>query len=246
MDIWCINNKMGIINTKKRSMIIITGASRGVGKFLFDTYTQLGEEVYGTYNNSTPEFIKSNGHYKRVDIVNYAEVENWIKSIKLIKDITLINCAGISYNAFAHKADIELWKNVIDVNLIGTYNTIRAVLPSMRGYEFGRIINFSSVTAQKGTPGTSAYAASKAALWGMAKSIAVENASKGITINNINLGYSELGMIDQVPEKYKEAIKMQIPSGEFCKKEEVFKCVEFVRNNNYLNGSSVDLNGGIF
>ena len=116
----------------------------------------------------------------------------------------------------------------------------------LREDNFGRIINLSSVVAQKGTPGTSAYAASKAALWGMSKSIAVENALKGITINNINLGYSELGMIEQVPEKYQDTIKAQIPSGEFCKKEEVFKCVEFIRNNDYLNGSSVDLNGGIF
>tara|TARA_B100000795_G_scaffold254298_1_gene225084 strand:+ start:6503 stop:7186 length:684 start_codon:yes stop_codon:yes gene_type:complete len=227
-------------------MIIITGASSGVGKFLFDTYTELGEEVYGTYNKSIPGNTKSNGHYNQVDIVNYNEVENWIKSIKSMKDITLINCAGITYNAFAHKADIELWKNVIDVNLIGTYNVIRAILPLMRDENFGRVINFSSVAAQKATPGISAYAASKAALWGMAKSISIENASKGITINNINLGYSELGMIEQVPEKYKDAIKAVIPSGEFCKKEDVFKCVEFVRNNNYLNGSSIDLNGGIF
>ena len=227
-------------------MIIITGASRGVGKFLFDTYTQSAEEVYGTYNKSVPETTKSNGHYAKVNIVNYDEVENWINSIKLTKEITLINCAGIAYNAFAHKSNVELWKNVIDVNLIGSYNVIRAVLHLMRDYGFGRIINFSSVTAQKGTPGTSAYAASKSALWGMAKSIAVENASKGITINSINLGYSELGMIAQVPEKYKVGIKALIPSGEFCKKEDVFKCVEFIRNNNYLNGSSVDLNGGIF
>mgnify|MGYP001309792959 CR=1 FL=1 len=227
-------------------MIIITGASSGVGKFLFDTYTELGEEVYGTYKKSIPGNNKPNGHYNQVDIVKYNEVENWIKSIKSMKDITLINCAGITYNAFAHKADIELWKNVIDVNLIGTYNVIRAILPLMRDENFGRVINFSSVAAQKATPGISAYAASKAALWGMAKSISIENASKGITINNINLGYSELGMIEQVPEKYKDAIKAVIPSGEFCKKEDVFKCVEFVRNNNYLNGSSIDLNGGIF
>ena len=227
-------------------MIIITGASSGVGKFLFDTYTELGEEVYGTYNKSVPETTKHKGHYNKVDIVKYDEVENWIKSISLLKDIVLINCAGITYNAFAHKADVELWKNVIDVNLIGTYNVIRAFLPFMRDHEFGRIINFSSVAAQKGTPGTSAYAASKSALWGLAKSIAVENASKGITINNINLGYSELGMIEQVPEKYKEIIKAQIPSGKFCDKEDIFSCVEFIRKNSYLNGSSVDLNGGIF
>lgn len=227
-------------------MIIITGASRGVGAYLFKKYESTGENVFGTYNVTKPQDNGKNGVYNQVNVVNYNEVENWINGIKDLKDITLINCAGISYNSFTHKSDVEKWKNVIDVNLIGTYNVIRSVLVHMRENNFGRIINFASVAAQKGTPGISAYSASKSALWGMSKSIAVENASKGITINNINLGYSELGMIEEVPEKFKEIIKSQIPSGEFCKKEDIFKCVEFVRNNEYLNGSSIDLNGGIF
>jgi NAD(P)-dependent dehydrogenase (short-subunit alcohol dehydrogenase family) len=227
-------------------MIIITGASRGVGRFLFEKYESLGENVYGTYNTTLPKITEDNGNYSQVDIVNNENVEDWIKSISLSRNITLINCAGISYNAFAHKSDVEKWKSVIDVNLIGTFNVIRALLVEMRANNFGRIINFSSVAAQKGTPGISAYAASKSALWGLTKSIAVENASKGITINNVNLGYSELGMIEQVPDKFKETIKSQIPNGEFCKKEDIFKCVEFIRNNNYINGSSVDLNGAMF
>jgi len=227
-------------------MIIITGASRGVGRFLFQKYEFYGENVYGTFNTSAPSITKKNGIYSKVNVVNYEEIEKWIKKIGEIKDVTLINCAGISYNAFTHKSDVEKWKNVIDVNLVGTYNVIRALLGKMREDNFGRIINFSSVAAQKGTPGISAYSASKSALWGLSKSIAVENAAKGITINNINLGYSELGMIKQVPEKFKEIIKSQIPSGEFCKKEDIFKCVEFIRKNEYLNGSSIDLNGGIF
>jgi NAD(P)-dependent dehydrogenase (short-subunit alcohol dehydrogenase family) len=226
-------------------MIIITGASRGIGKFLFDKFTQLGEEVYGTYNRTNPGRTQPNGHFTKVDILNYSEVENWIESIKTINDIILINCAGITYNSFAHKTDVELWKNVVDVNLIGTYNVIRAVLPVMRENNFGRIINFSSVAAQKGTPGISAYAASKAALWGMTKSIAVENASKGITINSINLGYSELGMIGLVPEAFLASIKNQIPSGELCSQEDIFKTVEYIIDTAYLNGTSIDLNGGL-
>ena len=165
--------------------------------------------------------------------------------VNLLNDNTVVD-VNLQTDDISIDLDIDSEINVIDVNLIGTYNVIRALLPYMRAQNYGRIINFSSVAAQKGTPGISAYAASKSALWGLAKSIAVENASKGITINNINLGYSELGMIDQVPDKFKEQIKAQIPNGEFCKKEDVFKCVEFVKNNDYLNGSSIDLNGGIF
>ena len=227
-------------------MILITGASKGVGKYLLEEYLKGKEKVYGTYNSTLLKEIIENKNYTRVNVTSNQEIEEWIKSIDLDEQITLINCAGISYNAFAHKSDPERWKKVIEVNLVGSYNVIRQLLPYMRDVNFGRIINFSSVVAQKGTPGVSAYSASKSALWGMTKSIAVENASKGITINNINLGYSELGMIEQVPEKYKEAIISQIPNGEFCKKEDVFKCVEFLRENSYMNGSSVDLNGGMF
>ena len=227
-------------------MILITGASKGVGKYLLEKYINGQEKAFGTYNSTSPAEIVKDENYFKVNVTSSNEIEDWLKSIDLDNQITLINCAGISYNAFAHKSDPEKWKKVIEVNLIGTYNIIRQLLPHMRDSNFGRIINFSSVAAQKGTPGVSAYSASKSALWGMTKSIAVENASKGITINNINLGYSELGMIEQEPEKYKEAIISQIPNGELCKKEDIFKCVEFLRSNSYMNGSSVDLNGGLF
>ena len=227
-------------------MILITGASKGIGKYLLENYIKEQEKVFGTYNSTLPKELVNYNNYTRVDVTRNKEIDEWLKSIELDDEITLINCAGISYNSFAHKSDPEKWKKVIEINVLGAYNVIRQLLPHMRAANFGRIINFSSVVAQKGTPGVSAYSTSKSALWGMAKSIAVENASKGITINNINLGYSELGMIEQVPEIYKEAIINQITNGELCKKEDIFKCVEFLRDNSYTNGSSVDLNGGLF
>lgn len=227
-------------------MILITGASRGVGKFLFESYTQLGEKVFGTFNNSSVNFANYENAFCNVDVTKESDVQKWIESIDNLQHITLINCAGINYNAFAHKADLTHWKQVIDVNLVGTFNVIHKVLPLMRENNYGRIINFSSVVAQKATPGISAYAASKAALWGMTKSIAQENATKGITINNINLGYSELGMIEQVPDKFKEVIKSQIPCGEFIRKEDVFNTVEYIRNTAFLTGVNIDLNGGLF
>ena len=224
-------------------MIIITGASKGIGKYLFDEYIKKSTKVYGSFNTTSPSNINN---YSKVDITNYSDVQNWINSINKKNNITLINCAGISYNSFAHKAEINKWREVIEVNLIGTFNVIKSILPYMREDGFGRIINFSSVVAQKLTPGASAYAASKSSLWGLSKSIAIENASKGITINNINLGYSELGMIEEVPKTYKDKIQNQIPNGKFCKKDDILKCVEFIRNNSYINGSSIDLNGAIF
>jgi acetoacetyl-CoA reductase/3-oxoacyl-[acyl-carrier protein] reductase len=139
------------------------------------------------------------------------------------------------------------WRDVIETNLIGTYNMIRVFLPLMRKEEYGRIVNFSSVTAQKGTLGTSAYAASKSGLWGLAKALCLENASKHITVNNINLGYCNFGMgVEKVPEDYRSFLKTQIPTGRFCDAEEIVSTIEYLRNNEYINGSCIDLNGGLF
>jgi NAD(P)-dependent dehydrogenase (short-subunit alcohol dehydrogenase family) len=225
-------------------MIIITGASRGIGKFLLEKYLEKGELVLGTYNKTKPSFHESN--YFHVDVSSPSSIQSFItKNLDKLKEITLINCAGTNYNSFAHKADLDEWAKVININLIGTFAFVKSVLPLMREQNFGRIINFSSVVAQKGIPGTSAYAASKSALWGMTKSIAVENARKGITINNLDLGYFDIGMISDVPENYQELIREQIPTHSFGNPIEIFNAVEFLRNNSYINGTSIDINAGL-
>lgn len=224
-------------------MIIITGASKGIGKFLFDSF-QTEELVIGTYLNSKP--TENLDKYEKLNVCDIEEISNFIQNnTEKLNDITLINCAGISYNAFAHKSDPEKWKEVIETNLFGTYNFIRALLPIMRQQKFGRIINFSSVVAIKPTPGVSAYSASKSALWGLSKSVAVENAALNVTINNINLGYSELGMIETVPEEYKKSIIAQIPAGTFCEPGDILNTVNYLRETKYITGSSIDLSGGI-
>ena len=227
-------------------MILITGASRGIGRFLLEQFINQNEFVIGTYNLTKPQSEFSEQYYQ-LDVSNYEAVEQLISKIKSsLENITLINCAGISYNAFAHKSDPDQWKRVIEVNLFGSYNFIRLLLPLMREQKYGRIINFSSVAAQKGTPGISAYAASKSALWGMTKSLAVENGSLNITINNINLGYVEVGMgVEQVPLSYQKILLQQIPSASFCKPEDIFSTIQYLRNTPYINGASIDLNGAL-
>ena len=226
-------------------MIIITGASRGVGNFLINSFIKnTKESVIGIYNNSKP--IDKPEVFTKIDVCNIDEINNFVELRKEeLNDITLINCAGISYNSFTHKSDSEKWKSVVETNLFGTYNFIRALLPIMREQRFGRIINFSSVVALKPTPGVSAYAASKSALWGLSKSIAIENAALNININNINLGYSELGMIETVPEEFKNKIISQIPAGELCGSSDILNTVNYLRSTRYITGSSIDLSGGL-
>lgn len=226
-------------------MILITGASRGIGKYLFDKFISEGETILGTYYKDSKE-LSEDERYFQIDVTDYLKVEELInKIVPQIDNLTLINCAGNNYNSFAHKSSPEEWKNVIVTNLIGTYNMIRAVLPVMREQSFGRIINFSSVVAETGIPGTSAYAASKSGLWGMTRSIAVENASKGITINNLNLGYFDIGMINEVSNDFQKIIKEKIPSGKFGDPFNIYNAVRFIMESDYLNGSSIDVNGGI-
>ncbi|MFV0391848.1 MAG: SDR family NAD(P)-dependent oxidoreductase [Paludibacteraceae bacterium] len=228
-------------------LLLITGASRGIGLFLLKKFKEEGHTVFGTYSGTQPENELSE-NFTKVNVAETREVQNWIEQAASEEDeIVLINCASINYNALARRADADDWMNLINVNLGGTFRTINAVLPLMYKKQFGRIINFSSIVAQKGVVGTSAYAASKSALWGMAKTIATENGQKNITINNINLGYVNAGMtLNDVPEKLREEIIEQIPSKKLCGLEDVYKTVKYLIETEYINGTSIDLNGGLY
>ena len=226
--------------------IFITGASRGIGKFLFEKFSSENAKVFGTYHSENQELGKDKRFF-RLDVTSFEEASEISETLKSeIEKLVLINCAGNNYNSFAHKASQTEWKNVIDTNLTGTFNVIRAFLPLMRQQNYGRIINFASVVAETGIPGTSAYAASKAGLWGMTRSIAVENASKGITVNNFNLGYFDIGMINEVSEEYQKIVKQKIPSGKFGDPANIYNAVKFVIKADYMTGSSLDINGGIY
>lgn len=226
-------------------MIIITGITGGIGNFLFNKFLQAGENIIGTYHENQPEGKIFENTFQ-LDITEYKHVENFIHRIEpQLKNTTLINCAGITQNAFAHKANINDWTQVINVNLNGTFHLIRAILPVMRQQNFGRIINLSSIVAQIGVMGTSAYAASKSGVNGMIKSIALENAQKGITINTINLGYFKVGMINTIPKEIQETIKSKIAYKEFGDPENIFNTIQYIRQTPYLTGSCIDLNGGL-
>lgn len=226
-------------------MIIISGASRGIGYFLMHKFLDEGNDVIGLYNNSSPK--ENAGLMYKVDISKIEEVKTFTETNNdKLNQIILINCAGSNYNAFAHKADPLKWAQLININLIGTFHVINSILPKMREQNFGRIINFSSVVAQSGIGGTSAYAASKAGLWGMTKAIAVENASKGITINNLNLGYFNIGMIDDVPSEMQTLIKEKIPNKKFGDPDEIYRAVKYLSQADYITGTSIDINGGLY
>lgn len=222
-------------------MYLITGASKGIGKYLRDRLLHNGFETAGTCRTTVDD-----ASLAKVDVSDYSQVQNWINNIEdRLDKIVLINCAAINQNGFTHKTDPDEWKNVINVNLLGTYNVIRALLPIMRRQRYGRIINFSSVVAQVATPGVSAYAASKAALWGLTRSVAAENAKMGITINCLNLGYFDIGIIREVPAVFLDEVKKRIPSATLGDPEHIYRTIKYIVETPYINGTSIDLSAGM-
>jgi len=224
--------------------ILIAGASGGIGKYLAEQMSE-EHEVFGSYNSRQPDIGLS---YKmtKVDISCEPEVVNWIDQACSAEDeLALVYCVGVNYNCMMHKSDAGLWKEVIESNLIGVQHVLRQILPLMRGKKFGRIVLLSSVVPQIGVPGTSAYAASKAALWGLSKAVASENARYGITINTINLGYFDIGMIKDVPAEVLDQIICSIPMARLGHPDDILKTVEYLLSANYLTGSQIDLNGGL-
>lgn len=227
-------------------MVIITGASKNIGRYLFSAFKDCGEQVIGTYNSTSDGFEDDKEDYYKVDISNHGEVKNWVASLRGLEHITLVCCAGMSQAGYAHKADIKVWQKVVEVNLFGTFNIVHELLPIMRNQSYGRIIMMSSVVAKYPTPGVSAYAASKGAMVSLAKTLAVENASKGITVNAINLGYVNIGMgVNDVPPIYQEKMKQAIPMGRFCTPQEIYNTVRYLMDTPYVNGAAIDINGGV-
>ena len=227
-------------------MLIISGISKGIGAFLGEKFHSSGEVVYGLYNNTEPD--NKNFEIFKADITNNAQIDSFYDHIKDKSDgkLVLINCAGINYNATLHNSDIDAWKKVIDVNVFGTFLITRKMISLMREDGYGRIINFSSVVPKIGIPGTSAYSTSKAALWGFTKAVATENAKKGITINTINLGYFNVGMIKEVPENILEGMIDKIPNRRLGDPEEIFNTIKYIISTPYINASEVNVNGGLY
>ena len=160
----------------------------------------------------------------------------------------LINNAGFYRDSTVWKMSEEVWDEVIDINLKGTFNCTNSVINHMRKQEFGRIISISSVVGQIGVFGTSNYSAAKAGLFGFSKAVAKEVANKNITVNVLTLGYFDIGMLRRLSESTQETILKQIPMKRFGKLEEVNATALFIASEgaSYLTGQVIHLNGGYY
>jgi acetoacetyl-CoA reductase len=158
----------------------------------------------------------------------------------------LVNNAGITRDAMFHKMTRDQWNEVIGTNLNGVFNMTHPLWSGMRDRKFGRVVTISSINGQKGQMGQANYSASKAGDIGFTKALAQEGARAGITVNVICPGYIATDMVMAVPEKVRESIVAQIPTGRLGEPEEIARCVVFLASDDagFITGATLTANGG--
>ncbi|WP_439103421.1 acetoacetyl-CoA reductase [Celeribacter marinus] len=233
---------------------LVTGGSRGIGAAIAKELKDKGYTVAASYagnDDAASAFTDETGikTYKW-NVADYDASKAGIEQVESDLgpiDIVVAN-AGITRDAPFHKMTPQQWQEVIDTNLTGVFNTVHPVWPGMRERKFGRVIVISSINGQKGQFAQVNYAATKAGDLGIVKSLAQEGARAGITANAICPGYIATEMVMAVPEKVRDSIIGQIPTGRLGEPEEIARCVAFLASDDagFINGSTISANGAQF
>ena len=231
---------------------LVTGGTRGIGEAISLRLKKEGYKVAASYvsrDEDAQNFMKKTGvHVYKFDVAIYDQCSEKIKEIeKELGSIeVLINNAGVTRDSMLHKMDVRQWGDVIRTNLDSCFNMSKCVIDSMREKGFGRIVNISSINGQKGQLGQANYSAAKAGELGFTKSLALEGARKGITVNAICPGYINTDMVKAMSEKAIEATESQIPVGHLGQPNDIARCVQFLIADeaSFITGSTVTANGG--
>lgn len=240
------------------NVAVITGGTRGIGKQIALELAKNGYDIvtnYRTENDDLKDLInqveklgvKINTY--KCDVSNFENTEEFIKNV--ISDFgkidVLINNAGITKDGLLMRMKKEDFEDVIDVNLVGTFNITRNVIPYMIKAKRGRIVNISSVVGVSGNAGQTNYSASKAGIIGFTKSLAKEVASRNITVNAVAPGFIQTKMTEVLKNEVKDEILKQIPLKRFGTTEDVAKAVKFLvsEDSSYITGQVINIDGGM-
>lgn len=238
---------------------IITGGAQGIGKSIgiklaseganlvlvdinLDVATQTAKEIENQYSISTLVF--------KVDVSNYKEVEEFVNTTieKFSKVDILVNNAGITKDNLILRMSEDEWDKVLDINLKGAFNCIKAVSKFMMKQKTGRIINVASVVGLMGNAGQSNYSASKGGLIALTKTVAKELASRGILVNAVAPGFIKTRMTETLSEEQRKKLTDFIPVNRLGEPEDVANAVWFlsIEESSYITGSVISVNGGMY
>ena len=233
---------------------LVTGASGGIGSAIARKLHAAGAKVALSGTRQEPlerlaEELGERAYILPCNLSDMAAVEVLPKqAIETLGSLDiLVNNAGITRDNLFMRMSDEEWQSVIDVNLTATMKLCKGALRGMMKSRWGRIINISSIVGATGNPGQGNYAASKAGMVGMSKSLAYEVASRGITVNVVAPGFIATAMTDKLADDRKEAILAQIPAGRMGAAEDIASAVAFLASDGsgYVTGSTLHVNGGI-
>lgn len=242
----------------KGKTIIVTGANRGIGKAIALKLGKIGANVIVNYRSNEKEASEVVAEIKelggeasmvKADVSKYEDAENLISETKNIYGSIygVVNNAGITKDTLILRMKEEDFDSVINTNLKGTFNCCKAATPHLIKARQGRIVNISSVIGLIGNVGQINYAASKAGILGVTKSLAREIGARGITVNAIAPGFIESDMTEVLADKYKEDILKNIPLKKLGKAEDVANAVAFLMSeeSQYITGQVLNVDGGM-
>ena len=234
--------------------VLITGASGGIGSVIAKTLNSAGANVAltGTRNETLKELaseLGQNAHVLLCDLSDMAAVDALPKqAVEILGSVDiLVNNAGITRDNLLMRMSDDEWQSVIDINMTATMKLCKSVLRGMMKARWGRIINISSVVGATGNPGQANYAASKAGMVGMSKSLAYEVASRGITVNAIAPGFITTEMKEKLNDDQKAKIMEQIPAGRMGNAKEIATAALYLASEEagYITGTTLHINGGM-
>jgi len=242
-----------MINFKNKK-ILITGASGGIGKSLVKKFVSLEGNVLatGTKTEKLDALKKEfpNISVLKFDISDHSKIAEFIENVssQLVGLDVLINNAGINMDNLSLRMKDEEWQKVIDVNLSSTFFLCKHAIKKMLKNKYGRIVNITSIVGHTGNLGQANYAASKAAIIGMSKSLAIEYAKKNITINCVSPGFIQSKMTDNIIESIKAVLTARIPMAKLGTGEDVSNTVAFLSSDaaSYITGETIHVNGGMY